>query len=384
VRGAERLPVIIETALGNSPETVMETIRLNAYGKINLSLAVLGRRPDGYHNISSLMQGIGLYDVVEIKKCSENGTKYNLPHCRIGGIIIYLDMHTKDVPTDMRNLALRGIAALAEAVETAPGYAELSGNAAGACSADNALASLLPESALLVSIDKRLPVAAGIAGGSGNAAACMLGLNALLGYPLSLRELMQKGAGVGADVPFSLMMNAASNRETLADLPGIEEASTAAWMTGIGDVVEPCEPLHRYVILANPGIAVSTPDAYRAVDELHAAQDAAQADEHAAQAGEYAAQAAQTAAQAGEVRRGDALFTNDFEEYTLNAYDEAGALSRAMHEQLSADRILMSGSGPTMVAYYTDRQKAEREFDRFRTEPGVRKWLTETGVTDKE
>ena len=223
----------------------MNSITLNAHAKLNLSLEVVGKRPDGYHNIVSLMQGIGLCDVVKIKKCPENGTKYNLPHCTINKHVVYLCTDEKTIPTDMNNLALKGIAVLAESSET-----------------------LFPGADIIVEIEKRLPVAAGIAGGSGNAAAAMLGLNALAGYPLSLRELMSLGSKTGADVPFSIFMNAAANRDNLEGLKGLDEAKFAAWTSGIGDEVEGCEEENRYVIMANPGIGVSTADAYHAIDSI--------------------------------------------------------------------------------------------------------------------
>jgi 4-diphosphocytidyl-2-C-methyl-D-erythritol kinase len=233
----------------------MEQITLNAYAKINLSLVVTGRRDDGYHNIRSLMQGIDLYDVIKITKCPENGTKYNLPHCTIGGIDVYLCTDVETIPMDMSNLALRGIAAVLDACG-----ADRDGSGTGTAG------RTVP--ALVVDIEKKLPVAAGIAGGSGNAAACMLGMNALLGSPMSLRELMEAGAGVGADVPFSLMMNARRNDGTLAGLRGLEEASTAAWIGGIGDIVDPAEPKLYYTVMANPGISVSTRAAYEAIDAI--------------------------------------------------------------------------------------------------------------------
>ena len=96
----------------------MNEITLNAYAKINLSLVVTGKRPDGYHNIRSLMQGIDLCDVIKITKCPENGTKYNLPHCTIGGIDVYLCTDVETIPMDMSNLALRGIAAVLDACGT--------------------------------------------------------------------------------------------------------------------------------------------------------------------------------------------------------------------------------------------------------------------------
>ena len=142
----------------------MTEITLNAYAKINLSLTVTGRRTDGYHDIRSLMQGIDLFDVIKITKCPQNGTKYNLPHCTIGDVVVYLCTDADTIPVDMSNLALKGIASVLDGYD-----------------------GRMPEE-LLVTIDKRLPVAAGIAGGSGNGAVCMLGMNALLGYPFSLRD----------------------------------------------------------------------------------------------------------------------------------------------------------------------------------------------------
>ena len=318
--------------------STMNSITLNAHAKLNLSLEVVGKREDGYHNIVSLMQGIALCDVVTIKKCPENGTKYNLPHCTINGHVVYLCTDEKTIPADMNNLALKGIAVLAESSD-----------------------ALFPGADLIIEIDKRLPVAAGIAGGSGNAAAAMLGLNALAGYPLSLRELMSSGAKAGADVPFSLFMNAAANRGRLEALRGLEEAKFAAWISGIGDVVEGADEEIRYVIMANPGTGVSTKDAYQAIDSI---------------------------GYSGIDERGSRkLFVNDLEKYTLESYPEAAALKQLMRDTLDADEILMSGSGPTMVAYYKDKDKAERDAERLsralESKPGHRMWLTTAGTDNK-
>jgi len=314
----------------------MTEITLNAYAKINLSLTVTGRRADGYHDIRSLMQGIDLFDVIKITKCPQNGTKYNLPHCTIAGVVVYLCTDADTIPADMSNLALKGIAAVLDGYD-----------------------GRLPEG-LLVTIDKRLPVAAGIAGGSGNGAVCMLGMNALLGYPLSLRELMARGAKVGADIPFSLLMNARRNAGALSSLKGIYEASTAAWIGGIGDIVDPAEPMLRHVILANPGIAVSTRSAYEGIDAIMAEPGYKKIAE------EYP------------------LYVNDLEKYTLRDYPEAARLRSVMQNELKADTVLMSGSGPTMVAYYEDQEKASADFARMKEltekESGWRTWLTVTGI----
>ena len=299
----------------------MDSITLKAHAKLNLSLEVVGKRPDGYHNIVSLMQGIGLCDVVKIKKCPENGTKYNLPHCTINGHVVYLCTDENTIPTDMNNLALKGIAVLAESSET-----------------------IFPGADIIVEIEKRLPVAAGIAGGSGNAAAAMLGLNALAG------------------VPFSIFMNAAANRDSLRGLKGLDEAKFAAWTSGIGDEVEGFDEEARYVIMANPGIGVSTADAYRAIDSI---------------------------GYSGVSEQGSRkLFVNDLEKYTLGSYPAAAELKRLMQETLSADEILMSGSGPTIAAYYKDKNKADKDAEiltrELASKKGHRMWLTIAGEQVKE
>ena len=228
----------------------MDKITLNAHAKINLSLKITGKRPDGYHDIVSFMQGLGLHDVLSIEKCTQKATKYNLPHCTVNGIVVYLCTDAKTIPTDMDNLAFRAVKVFTDAlVECEHEYYGLA-------------------DALLIDIRKDLPVSAGIGGGSANAAACLLGLNEMTGRPFTLRQLMKIGGSFGADVPFSTFMNAYRNRKVLAGLEGIEESSDAAWTEGIGDIIEAAESIPRYVIMANPGTAVLTKAAYKAFDEI--------------------------------------------------------------------------------------------------------------------
>lgn len=311
----------------------MESITLNAHAKINLSLRINGKRPDGYHEIVSFMQGTGLHDVVTIKKCSGNATKYNFPHCNLNELLVYLCTASKTMPTDRSNLVFKG----ADVFLKAHGR------------------DGLPE-AVIVDIDKRLPVAAGIAGGSGNAAAVMIGLNALAGYPLSLRELMEAGTAVGADVPFSIFMNAYRNRDVLAGFKGIEEARDSAWTAGIGEIVEAAQPVTRTVILANPGTGVSTKAAYEAMDSIG-----------------YS-----------DIDKEDrSLFVNDMESYTLKEHKKAAQLKQIMQDKLHADEVLMSGSGPSIVAYYMDSEKASEDMELLAKltgdMPGVKMWLSDTG-----
>ena len=208
---------------------------------------------------------------------------------------------------------------------------------------------------ILIDIRKDLPVSAGIGGGSANAAACLLGLNEMTGRPFTLRQLMGIGGEFGADVPFSTFMNAHRNRKVLEGLEGLEEASDAAWTYGIGDIIEKAESIPRYVIMANPGTAVLTKAAYKAFDEIgYTDPDSA-----------------------------GKIFVNDMEKYTLRADKKAASLKKLMLEELDAEEVLMSGSGPTMVAYYKDIDKAGKGLailaEMATKDASIRAWLTDTG-----
>ena len=316
----------------------MEKITLTAHAKINLSLEITGKRPDGYHNIVSFMQGLGLHDVIGLEKCTQKTTKYKLPHCTVNGIVVYLCTDAKTIPTDMDNLAFRAVKAFTDA--TGQDYVKKHGLT----------------DALLIDIRKDLPVSAGIGGGSANAAAVLLGLNEMTGRPFTLRQLMDIGAEFGADVPFSTFMNAYRNRDELEGLEGLEEARDSAWTSGIGEIVEAAESIPRYVIMANPGTAIMTKAAYEAMDAI------GYTDEQGA----------------------GKLFVNDMEKYTLMADPKAATLKRFMRSRLDAEEILMSGSGPTIVAYYRDIDKARRGIaalaELAASDCSIKAWLTDTGI----
>lgn len=308
-------------------------MKLKAYAKINLSLGVIGCRSDGYHNILSLMQNINLFDDVEIEKCLKNGTKYNFSHCSICNTDVYLCMDDKTIPVDGNNLIIKAAEAILKLVKEK--YED----------------SNIPE--IWINVQKKLPVAAGIAGGSGNAAITILGINALVGNIFTLEELMKIGESVGADVPFSIFMNAKKNENKLQGLRGIERASVAAEVSGIGDIVKAADPIHRYTIMINPGIEVSTKTVYQGMDGESVEKDKF------------------------------GLFVNQLEKYTLEKYEEAATLKRVMKENLNADVVLMSGSGPTMVAYYESYEEASKDFESMKNSEWLLKkyrcWLTETG-----
>jgi len=172
--------------------------------KINLFLQVLGKRPDGYHDLMSLMCCIGLYDTVSLTFGVKN---------------ITVSCHHPGVPEDDKNLAF--------------GAARLF------------LKTLNKNEGVKIIIQKQIPVAAGLGGGSSNAAAVFLGLNRYYGYPFSTEELMSMGLSIGADVPFFIFQK-----------PAIA--------TGIGEKLEAYQNLKNLkILLVFPDISVSTADVYK-------------------------------------------------------------------------------------------------------------------------
>lgn len=155
----------------NTRAITAQALELNAYAKINLSLYVLSRRSDGYHDIRSFMQGVNLCDTLKIEA--------NLPknysfRCFFVKTNIYLCANNKKIPQSADNLAVKGVVSVIEAVSDRESVAELMKSRGMEC--------------ISIHIEKRLPVAAGIAGGSGNAAVAMLGVNSMLGNPFSLEN----------------------------------------------------------------------------------------------------------------------------------------------------------------------------------------------------
>ena len=181
---------------------MIETLQVLAPAKLNLRLYVLGRRPDGYHNIFSLMQAVSVYDeIVFERKESE----------------ITLTIEGADLPTGPENLVYR---------------------------AARLILSHLPKPAgVHIRLRKKIPVGAGLGGGSSDAAATLAGLNRFLNAGLSDSELMKLGAGLGADVPFFLV-------------------GAPAFAEGIGDRLSTLPKWKFYLLLVHPGIHIPTAWAY--------------------------------------------------------------------------------------------------------------------------
>ncbi len=187
----------------------MTTLYEGAFAKLNLTLDVLDRRPDGYHNIKSIMQTISLRDDIQI----DLGTgKPWVIHCDKEG-----------VPTDESNLCWKAAKCFFETVGQDPNGLE-------------------------ITITKRIPMQAGLGGGSADAAAVLRALNRHYGMPLSLPALAELGAGVGSDVPFCVLCGTAAvegRGERLRKLPDMPEC---------------------IFVVCKPDFSVSTPELYAAVD----------------------------------------------------------------------------------------------------------------------
>ena len=302
----------------------LEILELKAYGKINLFLDVVGRRVDGYHFIRSKMQDIEIYDEIIFKR----GIKSSNNHCNFFDIELEFCMKNSTIPCNDDNLAIKGAKKVLEKISSKG--VELPKDVLG--------------SGINIEINKNIPISAGLAGGSADASVCMLGINELLDNPLSLEELMRAGIEVGSDVPFSIMMNFEANKDILT-IAG--EASKAGIISGVGEIVSPIETEKYELILMNPGISVSTKRIYDEIDKRFSFKKE-----------DYDS----------EKTRADIFFAKNNNKYnimqviTLDLYDEAKEIYDYMKQNLSADTVMMSGSGPTMVAYYLDKEIADIDF----------------------
>jgi len=266
--------------------------RLLAPAKINLCLHVLGRRADGYHDLAMLMQRISVFDRLDVAVGSAPG--------------VAVACTGVPLAPDEENIAARAARRLLEA-------AGVTGR-------------------VVIDIDKRIPVAAGLGGGSSDAAAVLVGLNRGLDLGFDRQALMRFGRDLGADVPFFVY-------------------ERTAWATGIGDVLDPVPPLPPFwCLLVNPGIPVSTAWAYRNLG-LTSPGDVARLRKFPATMSEL-------------VR----LLHNDLERVTIGHHPLLAGIRRQLVD-LGALGALMSGSGPTLFGIFESEaaaRRAEQEMRRDR------------------
>lgn len=270
------------------------TVRINAPAKINLVLRVLDRRPDGYHNLWSVMQTVRLEDELYLGLSARAG--------------IRLQCDGAGVPTDGRNLIVRAAAAVfarAGLAESRPPGVE-------------------------IHVIKRIPVSAGLGGGSSDAAATIIALNVLLGLGWTRDMMAGVGAPLGSDVPFFLFAPCALVR-------GRGEDVTSLSVTGT-----------RWVVLVNPGFPIETRWAY---EQLSKGRTGVRPPSEALRRIE------QEGAVAWE--QIVAAMENDFDTALVPTHDALGRIKRQLLEA-GAEATLLSGSGATVFGVFRDEPAAVR------------------------
>ena len=269
----------------------MEEISLKAYAKINLGLDIVGKREDGYHLLKSVMQQVDLYDVICVKKIS-NG--------------IILKSESPYVPLDETNIAYKCAKLMMDKYEVKGGVE--------------------------INIDKRIPVAAGMAGGSTDGAAVLKAVNELYELNLSIDELCEMGVKVGADVPFCIR-------------------GGAMLCEGIGEVMTPVNSIEgMYVLIAKPGLSVSTVHVYKSLklnEVTHPDMDKVL-----------------SALENNSIKDVADNIGNVLESVTAGEYEIINELKVSMKEK-GALGSLMSGSGPTVFGIYDDKNAALKAQDEI-------------------
>ena len=270
-------------------------ISLKALAKINRGLDVVRRREDGYHEVRMIMQTIQLYDRLDIKRTQEPG--------------IQIQTNLSFLPVNENNLIYKAAKLLMDEFSITDGVS--------------------------VKLDKRIPVAAGMAGGSTDAAAMLIGVNRLFSLGLTKRQLMERGVQIGADVPYCIMRGTA-----LAE--------------GIGEALSPLPPMVKCpVLIAKPSISVSTKFVYQnlKLDDttIHPDIDRLIDDIKAKNLHDIAAH-----------------MGNVLETVTIPNYPVIDEIKKHMLSN-GAVGAMMSGSGPTVFGLFDDEDTAKKAYKAMRS-----------------
>ena len=286
----------------------MDTIRLKALAKINIGLDVLRRREDGYHDVKMIMQTVGIYDQICLNR-------EKTPGIRVKTNLFYL-------PDNENNLVYKAAKLLMDEFSIEDGVS--------------------------IDLNKYIPVAAGMAGGSSDAASVLYGMNKMFSLGLSRDELMRRGVKIGADVPYCIMRGTA-----LAE--------------GIGEILTPLPPMPAcFVLVAKPGISVSTKFVY---ENLHAndLRPEQHPDIDAAIAG----------IRAGDLKATAQAMGNVLELVTAREYPVIEEIKNFMKKR-GALNAMMSGSGPTVFGLFENKTTARNAFYQLRrTNLAKQVYLTE-------
>ncbi|WP_010246580.1 4-(cytidine 5'-diphospho)-2-C-methyl-D-erythritol kinase [Acetivibrio cellulolyticus] len=284
----------------------MDSICIKARAKINLSLDVLGKREDGYHDVRMIMQSIGLHDKVFLEAIDERCIK------------VTCDKHW--VPTDCDNIAYKAAAVLMDKFDIPKGIS--------------------------IRIVKKIPVAAGLAGGSADAAAVLKGMNDIFSLNLKEDDLMQLGKSIGADIPFCI-----KGGTMLAE--------------GIGEVLTEIEPLRNVnIVLVKPRISVSTAWVYK---NLEIGKISSRPD----------TELLINLIEKKDIQNLGKNMVNVLEAVTINRHRVISEIKEKL-VSLGALGSMMSGSGPTVFGVFGNRVTAEKACKNINRDNTWECILTET------
>jgi 4-diphosphocytidyl-2-C-methyl-D-erythritol kinase len=265
----------------------MAELNLKAMAKVNLGLDVLRKREDGYHDLRMIMQSVYLYDKITLRESAKPG--------------ITVRTNLSYLPVNQNNLVYKAAQLLMEEFGITTG--------------------------LEIRLKKYIPVAAGLAGGSSDAAAVLVGVNRMFHLGLSQKELMQRGVKIGADVPYCILRGTA-----LAE--------------GIGEVLTPLpDAPDAWVLLAKPPIHVSTAFVY---GNLKADQITEHPD----------IDRQKQAIEQGDLYEMAARMGNVLEQVTIPAYPVIDEIKDVM-KRSGAIEAMMSGSGPTVFGLFDNKEQAK-------------------------
>ena len=279
---------------------VMDRVEERAYGKINLSLDVIGRRENGYHDVSMVMQTVDLYDVISLNKLKGDGE-------------IRLTANMNTLPLDETNIVYKAVKLVKEEYGLNTGVS--------------------------VHIEKHLPIAAGMGGGSSDGAAALRGMNRLFELGLSNEKLEELGVRLGADVPFLI-------KGGIALAEGIGEKLTK--LPDFPDCV---------LVIAKPDLGVSTKEVYEAFDSLKEVNhpDVGKLVKSLGSAG---------------LKEIVKLLGNVLEEVTAKKYEIIEVVKNLLIDN-GAVFAMMTGSGPTVFGIFENEEQAKKACNNLRKQESL-------------
>lgn len=267
-------------------------MNLKSYAKINLSLIVLEKLEDGYHKLRSVMHNINLYDELSFEIIPEDN--------------IIIECNIKELENE-NNICYKAAFILKS--------------------------RFFIDEGIKINIKKNIPIGAGLAGGSGNAAATLIAMNKLLNLNLSKDELLDIGRELGSDVPFQIL-------------------SGTALVEGTGEILTKLNDISLNVLLINPGIEISTKEAYQELDIFK--KEKIFEDNRLLE---------------GIKKNDTATITknlhNDFEDVIFKGFPEIKGIKEELIEN-GAMNALMSGSGSTVFGIFEDNEKLEKAYNNLK------------------